>query len=164
MKIFLTFLVIFSCSFLFSQQYTSAIGIKGGSVHSRSGFGGLNFKHFLGGSNAIELTASAGTGNFRLQALYEWQKSTGWEEGLDWYVGVGGGLGTWRKDYWGGPGHGNSNYSSGFFLRGVAVIGLDYTFSSVPINLALDTGPSVGIINTYSFGWGGGFAIRYVLK
>lgn len=162
MKNILTFLVVFSCGVLFSQQYTSAIGVKGGSVHSRSGFGGLNFKHFIAGSNAIELTASAGVGNFRFQALYEWQKSTGWEDGLDWYLGVGGGLGSWRNNYL-APGH-SSKYSNGFFLRGVAVIGLDYTFSDLPINLALDTGPSVGIINTYSFGWGGGFAIRYVLK
>ena len=154
--------IIFNYTILNAQNYTSAIGIKGGSVISSSGFGGINFKHFFGSSNAVELTASASVRNFRFQALYEWQKPTGWEDGLDWYIGAGGGFGSWRSNYW-NPGNNKHNISGGFFLNGTAVIGLDYTFSDIPLNLAIDSGPSVGIINSHSFGWGGGLAIRYVI-
>ena len=147
----------------FSQQYKTAIGLKGGSMTARSGFGGVNLKHFFTGSNAIEITASGGRGNYRIHGLYEWQNQTGWEEGLDWYVGIGGGAGFWRRNYW-APGHNKYGLNDGFYLFGSAVIGLDYTFSDLPLNLAIDTGPSVGIINTYGFGWGGGIAIRYILE
>jgi hypothetical protein len=66
------------------------------------------------------------------------------------------------KNYW-APGQ-QDKYSAGLFIVGTGVIGLDYTIPGIPINIALDTGPLVGIINTRGFGWGGGFAIRYVLK
>jgi len=58
---------------------------------------------------------------------------------------LGGGIGAWSKNYW-------------------DLLGLDYTIPGIPINIALDTGPHIGIINSRGFGWGGGLAIRYVLK
>lgn len=160
------FILLFSLALslpLHSQEYKTAVGLKGGSMSARSGFGGLNLKHFLSGSNAIELTASTGRGNARIHGLYEWQNQTGWEDGLDWYVGIGGGVGFWRSGFWNSASN-KHNFNSGLYLLGSAVIGLDYTFSDIPVNVAIDSGPSVGILNTYGFGWGGGLAVRYVIN
>lgn len=50
------------------------------------------------------------------------------------------------------------------FIIGSGALGLDYTIPGIPINIALDAGPHIGIINSRGFGWGDGLAIRYVLK
>lgn len=144
-----------------AQTYTTAIGIKTGG-YARAGFGGLNLKHFISSENALEVTVGGGNNYWRAQVFFEWQKPTGWTENLDWYIGLGGGIGSWGSNYW-GP-NVNDKYSSGLFIIGSGVIGLDYTFPGIPINIALDTGPHIGIINTRGFGWGGGLAIRYVLN
>ncbi|MDX1651227.1 MAG: hypothetical protein R3277_01970 [Brumimicrobium sp.] len=164
-----TLAVLFVSSFLigFSQSYQTAIGVKGGGYGGGhlSG-GGINFKHFLSGPNAIEATAGGGSNHFHLQVLYEWQKSTGWADGLDWYLGIGGTIGTWRTGYY-HPVHDDFYYNSGFYLGANGVIGLDWNLEpalGVPIGLALDAGPSIGIINSRLWGWGGGFAIRYIIK
>ena len=45
------------------------------------------------------------------------------------------------------------------------VLGIDYTFQDLPINISLDTGPVVQLIgNRNLFSWGGGLAVRYTLK
>ena len=161
MRIFTAVFIILLSINTNAQTYTTAIGIKSGS-YARGGFGGLNLKHFISGENAIEVSVGGWDNYWRAQVFFEWQKPTGWTENLDWYVGLGGGIGAWSKNYW-APGQ-EDKYSSGMFIIGSGVLGLDYTIPGIPINIALDTGPHIGIINSRGFGWGGGFAIRYVLK
>lgn len=161
MRIIGIFFLLFLAFQINAQTYTSAIGIKTGSF-ARGGFGGLNFKHFISSENALEITVGGWDNYWRAQVFFEWQKPTGWTENLDWYIGLGGGIGAWSKNYW-APGQ-QDKLNSGLFIIGSGVIGLDYTLPGIPINLALDTGPNVGIINARGFGWGGGLAIRYVLK
>ena len=147
------------------QSYQTAIGIKGGNVAGGlEGGGGLNIKHFFSGSNAIEATVGLGRYHFNLRALYEWQKGLDESIGLDWYVGIGAAVGSWRGKWATHPVHG---YNSGFYIGGVANIGLDWNLQRVanlPLDIALDTGPYIGLINSGSVGWGGGFAIRYILQ
>lgn len=148
----------------FGQSYTTAIGVKGGNSGSYFGSGGLNLKHFIAGSNALEVTVGGGTNHLRAQVLYEWQKSTNFD-GLDWYVGVGGTVGTWGRDYI--HPNGKWTHNRGLYVGAVAVVGLDWNLDPVigiPLNIALDAGPYVGIINSGNFGWGGAFALRYILK
>ncbi|MGB0932972.1 MAG: hypothetical protein ACPGU5_01745 [Lishizhenia sp.] len=137
-----------------SQQYTTSVGLKGGLF----GWGALNGKHFISRSNALEATIGGGRNFTWLELLYEWQNPTDLIDGLDWYFGAGGAFGTWSKNY------NSDDFNSGFHLGARAVIGLDYTFSNVPINLGLDTGPYLSLINGPGFGWHGGFALRYILK
>ena len=160
-------LFILSLSFMlsissFAQNYTTGIGLRGSSFHA--GSGGINLKHFISTQNALELTVGGGNNHLVGTLLYEWQNSTGITPGLDWYIGAGGTVGSWRTNYV-HPVHNNkTTYSSGFYLGGRAVIGLDYVIPGLPLNIAVDTGPYIGIINSNSFGWGGSFAIRYILN
>lgn len=152
-----------------SQSYQTAIGLKGGNVGGGvAGGGGLNIKHFFAGNNAVEATVGLGQYHFNAQALYEWQHGLDESIGLDWYVGLGGTVGSWRGnwkyDYH--PVYGDK-YNRGFYLGANGAIGLDWNLESVvnlPLDIALDIGPYFGIINSGAWGWGGGFAIRYILQ
>lgn len=165
-KLILVLMSISLVTFGYSQSYTTAIGVKGGSSGGGGyGGGGLNLKHFIGGKNALEFTVGGGNNHIRGQVLYEWQNDIGEVSGLAWYLGVGGSVGLWSNP------HPKDNkidfYDSGLYLGANGVIGLDWNLEpviDVPIGLALDTGPYIGIINSRFFGWGGGFAIRYILK
>ena len=162
-KILLILAITSLATISWSQNHRTSIGLKGGSGIGLGG-GGINLKHFLSGSNAIEVTLGGGHRNIRAQVLYEWQKSTGLAEGLDWYIGVGGDVGAWSGKY-NHPVHGD--YNRGLYLGAVAVLGLDWNIKNltdVPLDFAIDTGPHIGLLNSGGFGWGGAFAIRYVLK
>ena len=158
------FAVIGTFSFGFSQSYTTAIGFKGGnSAGGAFGGGGLNLKHFISGKNALEITLGGGSNHLRGQLLYEWQNNTGITEGLDWYIGLGGSVGTWSNF----NDHPKYGYDRGLYLGANGVIGLDWNLegeTGIPIGMAIDLGPYIGIINSSRIGWGGAFALRYILK
>ncbi|MEX1192259.1 MAG: hypothetical protein WED10_11900 [Brumimicrobium sp.] len=154
----------------FSQTYEMAVGLKGnglpGPVGRHYSGGGINFKHFIGGRNALEYTVGGGHEHLRAQVLYEWQHSTGITEGLDWYLGAGGTIGAWGNGYY-HPSNDDDYYDRGLYLGANGVIGLDWNIeplTGVPIGFAVDSGPYIGIINSHAFGWGGAFAVRYIIK
>ena len=149
--IILSIALSFSC---FSQHYETAIGIKAGG-HG-GGFAGINLKHFVSNKNALEVTLGGSNRHIRADILYEWQNATGVAENLDWYIGIGGAAGSWSTS--------GGKHQRGLYILGSAVLGLDYTLPIVPINIAFDTGPYVGVINSKTFGWGGAFGIRYIIK
>lgn len=165
-KILFLIAIIGTFSFGFSQSYTTAIGLKGGNAAGGAfGGGGINLKHFISGKNALEVTVGGGSNHLRGQLLYEWQNSTGIANGLDWYLGIGGSVGTWSNSYI----HPNDKYSynRGLYLGANGVVGLDWNLegeTGVPIGIALDVGPYIGIINSNRIGWGGAFALRYILN
>lgn len=164
-KILFLVAIIGTFSIGFSQKsYTTAIGLKGGNAGGGPfGGGGLNLKHFINNQNALEVTLGGGSNHLRGQLLYEWQNKTGISGGLDWYIGIGGSIGAWSKETI----HPNYKYSRGLYIGANAVVGLDWDLERLtgfPIGIAADTGPYIGIINSSSFGWGGAFAVRYILK
>lgn len=165
-KVFVLFVSLFLVVVGYSQNHQMSIGLKGGNAAGGViAGGGLNFKTFIGGSNALEFTLGGGSNHLRGSAMYEWQKSTGWADGLDWYLGVGGAVGTWNSTYV--YPNGKLTYNQGLYLGAMGAIGLDWNLDpliGLPIDLAFDMGPYVGIINSGSFGWGGAFALRYVIK
>jgi hypothetical protein len=57
-----------------------------------------------------------------------------------------------------------NNTTDGLYVMGTGLIGIEYTFQNLPINIALDTGPSIQGVPQFGFAWGGGCAIRYTLK
>ena len=148
------------CTFsLQAQDYTTAAGLRVGW-----GVGGT-IKHFLSEGNAVEAIVnirSAGYLGFvssrsiAISALYEIHKPLDDVlEGLQWYVGGGGlvGFSTSRVV-------GSRNSSASFGILGV--IGLDYAFDDIPLNVSLDWMPGI-IFNGGGFtGTTGGLAIRYI--
>ena len=148
MKKVLLVLSVFLSTLSFSQSYKTAIGVKGGYP----GYGSLNAKHYFTGSSAIEASIGGGANFLWLQGLYEINQALP-TDGLNWYLGVGPNVGL-----------GNLTNNSGVYFSGSGVIGIEYTFQDLPINLALDTGPVIEIIPTLGFNWSGGIAVRYTLK
>lgn len=129
--------------FSFSQTH-SAIGVRG--LYSLGG--SVTYKTFVAQQGAVEVI-----GNFyrkrefdvTVTVLYEWHKELG-TKGLYYYFGVGGHTSLNARD-----------------LAGVGVLGLDFRFSSIPLNLSLDWMPTLWRLrgNNSRFD-GGGLAIRYM--
>lgn len=159
MKKILTFALIFVTAMTVNAQrsYNTAVGVKAGA-YSLGGGAGLNLKHFISNANAIEFVLGGGNNHLYIDGFYEWQFDTGLTPGLDWYAGLGAGIGFFGNNYK------YDNYYKGngrTYLNVGAIVGLDYTIPNVPINLAFDVGPRFGILNSRGFGFGGALALRY---
>lgn len=141
--------------FAFNQNYRTALGFKGGFP----GFGAFNVKHSLGGNSAIEGSIGGGRNHLWLQGLYEINKDLG--SGFNWYYGVGADIGFWTNDYY--YRHDNRDYNGAYGgLDGV--IGLEYTFEEIPLNLAIDAVPTIRLFPYVGFNFYGNFAIRFAIK
>lgn len=135
-----------------AQSYKSAVGLRGGDPS------GITFKTFISGSNAIELVAGSrfGWDNIVITGFYEYEQPTGWAPNLDWYFGIGAHLGFWDNDA-------SVEYDSNIMAGVDGIVGLEYTFDDIPLNLSLDIVPSFNIIGHPSwFHMNGGISIRYV--
>jgi len=139
------------------QQYKTAIGIKGGFPY----YGSLNLKHFFGAS-AGEFRLGGGRHDFFIQGLYE--KNYGLGQGFEWYWGVGGHLGFWNYGYNEGHYYKNKYYDRGSYGGIDGVLGIEYTFTEIPLNLAVDAGPAVNIFPYTDVYFGAAIAARFAIK
>ncbi len=128
-----------------SSSYTSALGIKIWDG------GGVTFKHFFNENKAGELIGYFYRNGVRFTGLYEIHGDIEGAEGLKWYLGPGAHIGFY-----------GSGYGNGVFAGLDGVIGLDYKFNALPLNLSLDWQPSFEFGSGRGFfaGWGG-LGIRY---
>lgn len=147
------------------EHYTSAIGLKTGGYGGA--YGGLNFKHFATNQIVLDFTLGGGTRHLRGDFLFEiqrpikWTKSLDWSSrGLDWYFGIGGAIGTWRRPYQ------ELGLRRGFYTLGKVVVGLDYDLSYIagPVIIFCEIGPHIGLYNAVKRGIGGAVGMRYILK
>lgn len=135
-----------------TQSYKTVVGIKGGFP----GYGSINLKHNLGGNKFIEAAMGGigrkGYGNgFYLVGDFEINNPL--KEGFLWYYGGGALIGF------------SSYLNSGYFqFAPNAVAGLEYVFEDLPLNLSVETGPYLFLSPNVNFVWGGGIALRYVIK
>lgn len=134
-----------------AQNYETAIGLRGGLSN------GITVKHFLTDVNAIEGILSTRWGGFGITGLYEFNNKTA-HEGLDWYYGVGAHFGAYdgSETPWGDT---DVSYS----VIGIdGIIGIEYTFATIPLNLSLDYKPALNLVGYNGF-WGDNtaFSIRY---
>lgn len=152
-KLLIFLLLLTASSYSNAQNYKTAIGIKGGYP----GYGSLNGKHFLNSKTAIEGSIGGGANTLWLQGLYELNFSL--EQGLNWYAGGGLNLGfySYKNQI-------TNDRTSNMILGLNGIVGIEYTFEDFPLNVALDTGPNLRIINSFGFGWGAGLAVRYAIK
>lgn len=140
-----------------AQDYKTAIGVRGGFSN------GLTVKHFISESNSVEGILSTRWRGFNITGIYQFNNPLS-EAGLNWYYGAGAHIGFWN---------GSSRYNNPWFSeeRNYTVIGVDgmigieYTFSSVPFNISFDYKPSFNLIGHTGF-WGDEFAFsfRFALK
>ncbi len=136
-----------------AQDYKTSLGIRAGLPV------GVTVKHFLNDTYALEGIFASRWGGFVVTGLYEVERWTGNYPALNWYWGGGAHLGTWAQGY--NP-NVNATYT-GAVIGIDGVIGLEYTFDELPLNLSLDLLPSINLIGFT--GWGGingALSIRYV--
>lgn len=148
MKTSFTVLILFLTTSFFSQNYKMALGFKGGFP----GYGSLNAKKSISNSDYLEASIG-GFGRypynvgFNVQIDYERMQAL--EEGFSFYYGGGVLLGL---------------TSSFVHLAPKALLGLEYNFEDLPLNISIDTGPYLFVSPNIGFIWGGGLALRYAIR
>jgi hypothetical protein len=126
-----------------AQQYKTALGVR---LSSSSAIvnNSISLKHFLTDRSAIEALFSFGD-PLALGALYEVHKPFA-ESGIQWFYGGGGYLG-FVKTF--NPEKNKDETNTNFGAMGV--IGLDYKFANIPLNLSLDWKPELNLISDINF-------------
>lgn len=117
----------------------NALGLRLGD---NDGFGGeISYQRGLSKNNRLELDLGWRNSNnvdaVKLAGVYQWVWNI--DGGLNWYAGVGGGIGSWStKDYY----IGNDKYKgdSETVIFAAGDIGIEYNFD-IPIQLSLDFRP-----------------------
>ncbi|MBC7494336.1 MAG: hypothetical protein H7221_04950 [Flavobacterium sp.] len=142
----------------FSQNISkNALGFRLGS---NDGFGGeISYQRKLNTSNRLEFDLGFRNSNdinaFKLAGLYQWVMPI--QKNFNWYVGLGGGVGSWSYNK-------NQYTNSGTFFFGAGDIGIEYNFD-IPLQISLDFRPelygnSTGYRNS-NFGSDIGLGLRY---
>jgi hypothetical protein len=155
-KIALSCLIVFCLvSISYAQDYKTGIGLRGGFAN------GITLKHFTKDKSAFEFILASRWRGLEITGLYEIHNQAFDTKRLNWYFGFGGHVGFWNgdntKNWWGEPGR---NYT----VLGIdGILGLEYNFTEVPINLSLDWKPAFNLAG-YSGFWydGGALSIRYI--
>jgi hypothetical protein len=134
-KLLLLFLVALSFSLTTKAQdesaYKNAIGVRlGSSIPAIKS--GITYKHFIG-NNALEGILSFGDG-VGICGLYEIHKPLA-TENLQWLIGFGGYV----------------NLNSDSKVGAAGIIGLDYKFANIPLNITADWKPELNIISKVGF-------------
>ncbi|MBK9256111.1 MAG: hypothetical protein IPM42_11535 [Saprospiraceae bacterium] len=162
MKTKLTLLValfVLSFSGIQAQEYNTAVGLRLGYPTALTG------KKFISDRNAIEAIVGfrsfSGFSYIGITGLYQVYNPIQSVEGLSWFYGGGANvyLYSFKSSFVGDSG---SNLSLGL----AGIIGLDYKFKDIPLNLSLDWLPIFSLT-----GYGNGFgadsyalSARYVLN
>jgi hypothetical protein len=118
----------------FSQGYTKAIGIRLGP-NSAAVTAGFTGKYFLNDKAALEAIVGINNG-LGICGLYELHFPIESVTNLSWFGG-GGGYVAFR----------NSTTAIG----AAGIIGLDYKFEEIPLNISLDWKPELNIISKVAF-------------
>lgn len=127
-----------------AQLYKSALGVRLSSspaVVNNS----VTFKYFVSERSALEALLSFGD-PVAIGLMYEVHRPIN-VEGLQWFYGGGGYIG----------------FDSDVALGAMGVIGLDYKFNNLPINLSLDWKPELNFIDDINFEPAAiGLSVRFV--
>ena len=132
------------------SSYDKAIGLKVPGGIS------VTYKKFVTKTNSGEALFTVGNKGFRLTGLYEFNfYSFKNVPNLSWFAGPGAHIGFWKAQY-------EKDYGSKADLGIDGIIGLDYKFNNIPINLSVDWQPSVTLLGSAGFAPAyGGVGVRY---
>jgi len=152
-KIILTLtLALFLNTLASAQDYNTAIGLRLGTSI------GVTARHFLGEKSAVEGLLTTRWQGLEITGLYEFSNNAFDVDRLNWYFGFGAHLGFYNGDNtpWGESG-------TSYAILGIdGIIGMEYSFIDVPINLSLDWKPMFNLTSYTGF-WGDALAlsVRY---
>lgn len=133
----------FWASTVSAQDYKTALGVRLSSSQAMVN-NSITLKHFFNESTAVEALFSFGD-PLALGALVEIHKPFA-ASGIQWYYGGGGYLG-FVKSYNANTEKNETN--TNFGAQGV--LGLDYKFANLPLNLSLDWKPELNIVSDINF-------------
>jgi len=147
-----TFLII-----LFSNQcltvaknYDKAIGIRGGLLS------GISYKQFISSDNALEFYVTGNKHTLYLAGEYEFYNNTKYSS-LDWYYG--GGI---YSSFYEHDSSEKSEINGGMVIGVNGILGIEYNFKKIPLNISLDWNPSVNLVGGVGFlADRGAISIRY---
>ena len=135
--------ILFFSNVASSQNYKTALGIRLSSSAAMVN-NSISIKQFINEKTAIEGLLSFGD-PLSFGVLAEFHKPFS-VSGLQYYYGAGGYLG-FVKTY--NPNKQINETDANFGAQGV--IGLDYKFSNVPLNISLDWKPELNIVTDINF-------------
>jgi len=146
------FLSIITIAVLFTavagaQDYRNGIGLRAGFNQ------GLTFKHFMSGKSAFEGLLAYRWAGFEITGLFEVHNTAFDVDRLNWYFGGGAHIGFYGTSYDGGE---------GTFVGIDGILGLEYNFREVPINISLDWKPAFDFGYSHFFADGGALSLRYI--
>ena len=143
------FTLFLACVFIFSanaQGYNSAVGVKLGGYLTGT------YKKLLKESMYVDFYAgidSYGSNVLFGGAMVQLHKPIESVDNLYWYYGGGAFFGA---------------YSGGIGIGINGVLGLDYSFDEIPLNISIDWTPGFYLTGGYGFyGRGGAVSLRYIL-
>ncbi len=120
--------------------------------------GGLSFtyKKFITEENNIEAQFTTWNKGLRVSGLYEFNfYSFNTVPGLAWFTGPGVHIGFWKDEF-------QKDYNSKADVGIDGIIGFDYKFDKIPLNMSVDWQPSITLAGTTGFTPAyGGVAVRY---
>lgn len=143
-------LLLFSIITFFSlvskgQEYKNAVGIRLGP-NSPAISPGFTIKRFLDEKHAVEGIVGVNNG-IGICALYEWHFPIAAVEHLQWFAGAGA-YAAYR--------------SSTSYIGGAGIVGVDYKFPEIPLNISVDWKPELNLIESVGFEASGvGFSARF---
>ena len=128
-----------------AQVYKTAVGLRLGP-NTPAVSAGITGKYFLNEKAAVEAILGVNNG-LSICGLYEIHFPIDAVKNLQWFAGAGAYV-SFRS--------GSSN------LGAAGIIGLDYKFEEIPLNISLDWKPELNIISKIGFESSGlGFSARY---
>lgn len=122
------------------SNYRTAIGVKFYPT-------GVTLKTFVKSNAAFEAIGYFWERGSRITALYEYHYNLNDSGSLKWYIGPGVHVGFYKPAY----------FNGGTSIGVDGVLGLDYKFPGIPINISVDWQPSYefGDFQGFSGNWGG---------
>lgn len=158
-KLILLFCLILATNISFSQDYKTAVGVRGGWD------GSLSLKHFISENGAIEVVPAVFIFNpgLALTVYYEHHGDLGVDD-LKWYFGGGINGGT----YFSTPRFLNPDLNlPNFNFFGIStILGLEYRFEGYPFTVSADIAPRLRFLGfrSLALGTGGNVAVRYIIN
>lgn len=126
-----------------AQDYKTALGVRLSSANAMQN-NSISIKHFVTEKMAIEALFTFGD-PVAVGALFELHKPLA-ASGLSYFYGAGGYM-AFVKTY--NPNNNKNETDPNFGAQGI--IGLDYKFNNIPLNLSLDWKPELNIVNDINF-------------
>ena len=143
---------IFLCgSRVSAQDYRMALGIRLSSSDATLG-NSVTGKYFITDRSAIEGIISFGN-RFGVGGLLEIHNPFDFP-GFKWFYG--GGIYVGNGDY--------EKSDNATYLGPTGIIGLDYKFPNIPLNLSIDFKPELDIIPAITAHYAVAFSVRFVFK